>query len=41
VKLSPGHYTAYGVFDAGTWRFTAVEVIDARSQSFSIERVLS
>jgi heavy metal translocating P-type ATPase len=41
VRLSPGHYTAYGVFAAGTWRFSAVEVIDGRSQSFSFERVLS
>ncbi len=41
VKLSPGHYTAVAVFDAGTWRFRAVEVIDGRPQSFSIERVLS
>jgi len=41
VKLSPQHYTAYAVFAAGTWRFTAVEVIDGRSQSFSIVRILS
>jgi heavy metal translocating P-type ATPase len=41
VKLSAGHYTAYGVFAAGTWRFRAAEVIDGRTQSFSIERVLS
>jgi hypothetical protein len=41
VRLSPGHYSAYAVFDAGTWRFTAVEAIDGRPQSFSVERVLS
>jgi hypothetical protein len=41
VRLSPGHYSAYAVFGAGTWHFRGVEVIDARSRSFSIERVLS
>ncbi len=41
VRLSPGHYIAFTVFDTGTWRFTVVGVIDGRSRSFSIERVLS
>jgi soluble P-type ATPase len=42
VRLSPGHYTAYAVFDPpGTWRFTTSARIDGRSQSFSIERPLS
>jgi heavy metal translocating P-type ATPase len=41
VTLSPGHYTSYAVFDPGTWRFTVVEVIEGRSRSFSVERVLS
>ncbi len=41
VRLSPGHYTAYAVFEPGTWRFTTVEMIDGRPQAFSIERVLS
>ena len=41
VKLSQGHYSAYAVFEPGTWRFTTVEMIDGRPQSFSIERVLS
>ena len=41
VKLSVGHYTAYGVFEAGTWRFTTVDVINGRSRSFTIKRALS
>jgi len=41
VRLSPGHFSAYAVFESGTWRFTTVEMIDGRPQSFSIERVLS
>ncbi len=41
VRLSPGHFIAFTVFDAGTWRFSVVGVVDGRSQSFSIERVLS
>jgi len=42
VRLSPGHYTAYAVFEPpGTWRFTTTEEIDGRSQSFSVERGLS
>jgi hypothetical protein len=41
VELSPAHYTAYAVFDSGTWRFTTVVSVDGRSQSFSVERVLS
>ncbi len=41
VKVSAGHYIAYAVFDAGTWRFTGVVTVDGRAQSFSVERVLS
>ncbi len=41
VRLGPGHYSAYGVFAAGAWRFTATESIEGRVRSFSIDRVLS
>ena len=37
VRLSPGHYSAYGVFAAGSWRFTATESrwSTGRTRSFS------
>jgi len=41
VELSRGHYTAYAVFDSGTWRFTTAVSVEGRSRSFSVERVLS
>ena len=33
VKLGPGHYSAYGVFAPGSWRFTATESIEGQTRS--------
>ncbi|HXQ90166.1 MAG TPA: HAD-IC family P-type ATPase, partial [Acidimicrobiales bacterium] len=41
LRLSPGHYIAYAVFAAGSWRFTVTCLVDGRSRSFTVDRTLS
>jgi heavy metal translocating P-type ATPase len=41
VPLRTDHYIAYTVLGAGTWNFTVSIVLDGRSRSFVVQRVLS
>ena len=40
VKLSTGHFAAYGVLDSGSWRFFVTADVGGRQVSFSIGRTL-
>jgi heavy metal translocating P-type ATPase len=41
VKLSTGHFAAYGVLDSGSWRFFVTADAGGRQVSFSIGRTLN
>jgi len=41
IRVGPSHYTAYVVFDPGSWRFTIRGRVGGHLRTFSVTRTLS